>query len=315
MRARRSGSRSLAFSLALLLPLCSSSGQQKAAPTCASAEAECAALPASEAPRRLRADVEMVLVPVTVTNPAGQLVNGLGPAHFRIFEDGVEQELLHVFKEETPISVALLVDTSGSMRNQMDAAKQMAVEFLQTANPHDEFMMVEFAERARMVSRFTDRVENLQSEMAVRAANGDTALLDGVYLGATQMRSARNKRRALVLLTDGEDNHSRYNEEEVKRLLQETDAQFYAIGRFTWLGRRLMSRLVDITGGRMFHDYDPSQTTPTIWEALRNQYVLAYAPGNRTRDGAWRKIKVKVRPDPGMPPLAVYAKAGYLAPQ
>jgi len=257
----------------------------------------------------------MVLVPVTVTNPAGQLVNGLGPAHFRIFEDGVEQELLHVFKEETPISVALLVDTSGSMRNQMDAAKQMAVEFLQTANPHDEFMMVEFAERARMVSRFTDRVENLQSEMAVRAANGDTALLDGVYLGATQMRSARNKRRALVLLTDGEDNHSRYNEEEVKRLLQETDAQFYAIGRFTWLGRRLMSRLVDITGGRMFHDYDPSQTTPTIWEALRNQYVLAYAPGNRTRDGAWRKIKVKVRPDPGMPPLAVYAKAGYLAPQ
>jgi Ca-activated chloride channel family protein len=141
-------------------------------------------------------------------------------------------------------------------------------------------------------------------------------LLDAVYLAANHLRGASNRRKALVVISDGEDNHSRYSEKDVQQVLREADAQLYAIGGFGWIGYGILEKMVDMTGGRMFGGYAIEDTTSKIWAELRNQYVLVYKPQNRIRDGKWRKIEVRLRSLPrGMPKLYVNAKSGYLAPE
>lgn len=265
--------------------------------------------------RSIRVDVELVRVPVSVTDPTGRLVDGLEREDFRLFEDGVEQELVHITAEDGPISVALIFDVSGSMKKQFEAARDTAMKFLGAANKDDEFLLVQFERHARLVSTLTRRLDDLERKTLATDARGSTALLDAIYLGVSQLRYARNKRRALLLITDGEENHSRYNERDVQNLLKEADVQFYAIGKFGWLRGGLVRELADLTGGRVFTDYKMDNTAEHIWQELRNQYVLGYKSSNKARDGKWRKVKVRVRPPRGSPKLYVNAKSGYLAPE
>ena len=276
----------------------------------------------------IRTDVDLALVNVTVTDPYNRLVTGLEQDNFRVFEDNIEQEIVTFSSEDVPISIGVIFDFSGSMSNKIDKAREAALEFFKTANPQDEFFLVTFNERAELTSAFTNSVEDLQSRMLVTAPRGRTALLDAIYLGLSQMRGAHNAKRALLILSDGGDNHSRYNENDIKRLDKEADTQLYAIGIFDPLGNRnrtpeelngptLLSEITELTGGRVFaveHLNDLPDIASKIGMELRNQYVLGYKPSNHIHDARWRKIKVKLRAPKGLPPLSVYSKTGYYAP-
>jgi len=276
----------------------------------------------------LHIDVDMALVNVTVTDPYNRLVTGLDPDNFRIFEDNVEQEVTTFSAEDVPISIGVIFDFSGSMSNKVGKAREAALQFFKTANPQDEFFLVSFNERAELTSSFTNSVEDLQSRLMLTSPKGRTALLDAIYLGLSQMRGAHNAKRALLILSDGGDNHSRYNESDIKRLVKEADTQLYAIGIFDPLGSRnrtpeelkgpsLLSEITEMTGGRVFSVErleDLPDIATKIGMELRNQYVLGYRPSNKAHDARWRKIKIKLRAPRGLPPLTVYSKTGYYAP-
>jgi Ca-activated chloride channel family protein len=276
----------------------------------------------------IKVDVDLALVNVTVTDPLNRLVTGLEKENFRVYEDGVEQEVVTMSSEDVPVSIGLVFDMSGSMSDKVDKARQAAVEFMRTANPLDQFFLVSFNDRAELTSGFTSSVEELQNRMMFTASRGRTALLDAVYLGLSQMRGAHNGKRALLIISDGGDNHSRYNENDVKNFLKEADCQLYAIGIYDPIGIRsrsseelngpsLLSEMTELTGGRVFPVGNLSELpdiAAKIGMELRNQYVLGYKPSNAQRNGIWRKIKVKLKPPKGLPPLNVYAKTGYYAP-
>jgi Ca-activated chloride channel family protein len=276
----------------------------------------------------LRSDVGLALVNITVTDPYNRLVTGLDQDNFRVFEDNIEQEVLTFSSEDVPISIGVIFDFSGSMANKIGKAREAALQFFKTANPQDEFFLVTFNERAELTSTFTNSVEDLQSRMLLTAPKGRTALLDAIYLGLSQMRGAHNAKRALLILSDGGDNHSRYNENDIKRLVKEADTQLYAIGIYDPLGYRnrspeelngpsLLSEVTELTGGRVFAVENLNELpdiATKIGMELRNQYVLGYKPSNKVHDARWRKIKIKMRAPRGLPPLSIYSRTGYYAP-
>ena len=276
----------------------------------------------------LHMDVNLALVNVTVTDPRDRVVTGLEADNFRIFENNVEQEIQYFSSEDVPISIGVIFDLSGSMANKVGKAKEAALQFFKTANPQDEFFLVSFNERAELMSRFTNTVEDLQSRLLSSSTKGRTALLDGIYLGLSEMSTARNAKRALLIISDGGDNHSRYSENDIKRLVREADAQLYSVGIFDPLDSRsrtpeelngptLLSEVTELTGGRAF-DVENVNELPDIvtkiGTELRNQYIVGYRPSNKSHDARWRKIKIKLRHPKGLSPLSVYAKNGYYAP-
>lgn len=276
----------------------------------------------------IKSDIDMTLVNVTVTDPLDRLVTGLEKEHFRVFEDGIEQEVQTLSSEDVPVSIGLVFDMSGSMSDKVEKAREAAVEFMRTANPRDQFFLVSFNDRAELTSGFTTSVDELQTRMMFTSSHGRTALLDAVYLGLSQMRGAHNSKRALLIISDGGDNHSRYNENDVKNYLKEADCQLYAIGIFDPIGIRsrtteelegpsLLSEMTEMTGGRVFPVGNLGELpdiAAKIGMELRNQYVLGYKSSNPHRNGAWRKIRVKMRPPKGLPPLNVFARTGYYGP-
>lgn len=302
-------------------------GQQDARPL--SQEVKNAAPAAFVKPSQvLHVDVELALVNVVVTDPYNRLVTGLDSDNFRVFEDNVEQEIVNFSSEDVPISIGVIFDCSGSMSNKLGKAREAALEFFKTANPEDEFFLVSFNEHAELTSSFTNSVEDLQGRLMLTASKGRTALLDAIYLGLSQMRAAHNGKRALLILSDGGDNHSRYEEGDIKRLVKEANTQLYAIGIFDPLGYRsrtmeelngpsLLSEITEMTGGRVFAADNLNELpdiATKIGLELRNQYLVGYRPSNRAHDGRWRKIKIKMRAPRGLPPLSVYSKTGYYAP-
>jgi Ca-activated chloride channel family protein len=214
------------------------------------------------------------------------------------------------------------------MANKLGKAREAALQFFRTANPEDEFFLVSFNERAELLSPFTNNVEDLQSRMLSTSAKGSTALLDAIYLGLSHMKGARYAKRALLIVSDGGDNHSRYTEKDIKRLVREADTQLYSIGIFDpseyrsrtpeeLNGPTLLNEMTELTGGRAFaaeNLNDLPDIAAKIGAELRNQYVLGYKPSNRAHDARWRKIKIKLRTPKGLPPLTAYAKTGYYAP-
>ena len=276
----------------------------------------------------IQMDVNMVVVNVTVTDPYDRIVTGLDQKNFQIYDDKVEQKIETFSTEDAPISVGLIFDASGSMSDKIQKSKQAALQFFKTSNPQDEFMLINFGERPNLISGFTSKFENLQDRLLFVKSGGMTAMLDAIYLGLHEMRKATTSRKALLVISDGGDNHSRYNEGEISRAIKESDVQIYAVGIFEPTGLRgrtieeaqgpnLLAKLAEMSGGRMFSVEDADEL-PDIAEKisieLRNQYVLGYKPSNLVRDGRWRRIKVKLNPPRGLPPLQVYARTGYYAP-
>ncbi len=273
----------------------------------------------------LKTEVNLVLVPVTITDPMNRLVTGLDKENFQLFEGKDAQEIRHFSSEDAPVSIGVIFDMSGSMVSKIERAREAVIEFFKTANPQDEFFMVAFSDKPQEVSDFTSSVEDIQGKLVYTVPKGRTALLDAIYLGVSKMRQAKYQKKALLIISDGGDNHSRYTEGEIKSTVKEADVLIYAIGIYDHymatpeeaLGPALLGEIAELTGGRSFtidNPNDLADVATKIGIELRNQYVLGYRPKNPGHDGKWRKIKVKLIPPKGLPPLKVYAKTGYYAP-
>ncbi|MFB3915681.1 MAG: VWA domain-containing protein [Terriglobales bacterium] len=270
-------------------------------------------------------DVDLVLVPVTVTDPMNRLVTGLEKKNFEVLEGHQKQDVKYFSSEDAPLSLGVIFDVSGSMADKIEKSRDAVVEFFKTANPEDEFFMISFADKPVLLADFTPNIEEIQSKLVYAIPKGRTALLDAIYLGLAKMRKAKHPRKALLIISDGGDNHSRYTEGELKSLVKEADVQIYSIGIFDVFaktpeeqyGPAMLNEITQATGGRSFTIDNPNELSDVatkIGIELRNQYVLGYRPKSAAHDGKWRKIKVKLLPPKGLPPLHVYAKSGYYAP-
>jgi Ca-activated chloride channel family protein len=271
-------------------------------------------------------NVDVVLVPVTITDPMNRLVTGLEKDNFQIYEGSEKQEIRHFSSEDAPLSLGVIFDVSGSMSDKIDKSRDAVVEFFKSANPDDEFFIITFSDKPELLEDFTQNVEDIQSKLVYAAPKGRTALLDAIYLGVSRMSKAKHQKKALLIISDGGDNNSRYTENEIKDMVKEADVQIYAIGIYDTIprtveeqtGPSLLQEVTTVTGGRAFTIDNPNELADVatkIGIELRNQYVIGYRPRNLTHDGKWRKIKVKLLPPKGLPPLHVFAKTGYYAPQ
>jgi Ca-activated chloride channel family protein len=278
--------------------------------------------------QKIVVDTTLVVIPVTVTDPMNRFVLGLEKKDFSIFEDGAEQKITHFSGEDAPLSVGILFDTSGSMDLKTDTSRRAVSEFLKTMNGQDEMFLIQFSDKPEVVQEFTSSTKEIDDRMGSLKTGGLTALLDAVELGVREMKKAKNPRKALVVVSDGGDNNSRYTATDIKDIVKEADTQIYAMGVFEpnffpalsaeqVSGPRLLAQIADQTGGRAFGASEFSQL-PGIAERiaieLRNQYVLAYSPTNKERDGKYRKVEVKMRQQKGLPALKARWRLGYYAP-
>jgi len=268
----------------------------------------------------LRADIRLVLIPVTVTDPFGAPFLGLSASSFRVLENGVAQEVKYFSTEDAPISVGIVFDTSRSMEDKLQQSREAVARFLGVANPADEFFLVEFSDAPRIRSRFTRDAAYIQSSLMGIKPENWTALLDAVYLSMRQMRHAIHPRKALLVLSDGGDNHSRYSESEIRAAVREGDVCIYSIAFTSRTAlnthARLLKELSDETGGLSLKVQKPSELPDAIEkisDAIRNQYVLGYV-SNNPDNGLYRKIQVKLDPPADAPRLRPSWRNGYYAP-
>jgi Ca-activated chloride channel family protein len=284
----------------------------------------------AEEPRprtNLRIDTNLVLVPVTVCDPLNRPVTGLEKEHFRVFEDKIEQTITHFSMDDEPVAVGLVFDVSGSMGPKLVKSREAAAAFFKTANPEDEFFLIEFNDSPRLSVPLTTNVEEIQNRLTFSQSKGRTALLDAIMLALTEMRRSKKNRKALLIISDGGDNSSRYTENEVRNVVRENDTLIYAIGVFEGGGGRmrtpeeaagpgLLSELCEQTGGRHL----PAETSELpdisakIGVELRNRYVLGFVPQKQLRDGRYHMLQVRVVPPKGLPTLRAFYRRGYNAP-
>jgi Ca-activated chloride channel homolog len=276
----------------------------------------------------IRVDSTLVLIPVTVTDPLNRFVTGLEKENFKLLEDKQPQEITQFSSEDAPLSVGVVFDCSGSMGHKLDKSRQAVAQFFKLANPEDEFFLVQFNDSANLIQAFTRNLEEIQNKLAFTQSKGRTALLDAVYMAVHEMKKAKNPRKALLLISDGGDNSSRYSEAEIKALVKEADVQIYAIGIYESASSRsrtpeetsgpaLLTEIAEQTGGRQYQVDDLNElpdVAAKIGVELRNQYILGYSPKNLTRDGKYRRVQVKLVQPHGMPLLRSFWKQGYYAP-
>ncbi|MBX9601510.1 MAG: VWA domain-containing protein [Bryobacteraceae bacterium] len=268
---------------------------------------------------RLRVDSNLVLIPVSVTDPLFRPLEGLSRGHFEVLEDGVPQEIAQVSLDDSPVSVGLVLDASGSIGKQLDTSRDYVRQFLRFSNDQDEYFLIKFADRPELASRFTTQPDDLLGKLFFAKAEGGTAFLDAVYLAMNQMRTARNGRRVILVISDGADNCSRYSRTEVFQMARESDVQVYTVGVFaheTW-GARMLERLAEETGGRYYRVTrrdDLGGIAERIGNEIRREYVIGYHSANRGRDGKYRQVRVKVTPPAGSPKPRVSHRTGYYAP-
>jgi Ca-activated chloride channel homolog len=274
--------------------------------------------------------VNLVTVQVTVTDALNHAVTGLRKEDFALYEGHTRQEIRYFSEEDAPISVGLILDLSKSMANKVETVRAAVEEFFQNANPDDDYFVIAVSSRPKLIASSTRSIHAIETQLGAAVPDGNTALLDAIYLGMEQMRTARYQRHALLIISDGGDNNSRYKLKEIKSILRESDVAVYAIGLFDtalfktfeeYMGRKWLGEITDATGGRTIPVDNLSRLPETAaaisWE-LRNQYVLGYKPTGLVADGRWRKIKVTVVARgntlvSNAPRLQAYYKKGYSA--
>ncbi len=284
-----------------------------------------AALATSRRDARIRVDVNLVLVPATVTDPMNRLVTGLERENFEVFDNNIGQVIKSFSTEDEPVTIGIVFDLSGSMGSKFMRARKALSEFLRTSNPLDEFFVVGFNDKPAVIVDYTSDVDDVEARMVMLKPENRTALIDAVYLAVNKLRQAKYERKALLIISDGGDNRSRYTEGELRRAVRESDVQIYSMGIFDQyaptteeqLGPLLLTDVSEMTGGRMFRVSDVGDLgdiAARISAELRNEYVIGYRPSEVKRDGNWRKLKIRLVPPPGLPPLTVHNRQGYYAP-
>jgi Ca-activated chloride channel family protein len=281
-----------------------------------------------EAEYKLHVETSLVLIPVTVTDAGNRFVLGLEKGDFHLTEDGVEQTVAHFSGEDAPLSVGLVFDESGSMDYKLRTAQQAVTQFLKTMNSNDEAFLIEFSDAARLSVGFTSHTDEIQTALKNAQPGGLTAMFDAINMAVHEMKKAKNSRKAIVIISDGGDNHSQYTSSQIESLVREADVQIYAMGVFEpslsfglskeeVSGPKLLSEITTQTGGRAFAaavTSDLPSVAARIAIELRNQYVLGYYPKNQAKDGKFRHVEVKLTQPHGVSPLKAHWRLGYYGP-
>jgi VWFA-related protein len=264
----------------------------------------------------VRVDTNLVLIPVSVTDPLGRPVAGLEKQHFKIADNKAPQTISTFSMDDGPVALGLVFDTSDSMGAVLAQARRAAALFVKLANPGDQFLLVEFDSAPRMTVPLTDDLAHIQYELTFNQARGSTAFIDGIYMAMHEIKKSKHERKALIVVSDGGENNSRYTTGELKTVMQESEVLIYTVviqGRDA--NPYLMKGIAEETGGRMFMDNSSLPDIATkISIDLRNRYVLGYVPTNYSRDGLYHKVDVVMTPPKGLINLKTHWRRGYYAP-
>jgi VWFA-related protein len=274
-------------------------------------------------PANIRVNSNLVLIPVTVNDPLNRPVSGLEKENFKLLDEKVQQTITTFAMDDEPIAAGLVFDTSGSMGDKLQRSRMAASVFFKIADADDEFFLVEFDSKPRLVVPLTKDTGRIEEELTFSRSKGSTALLDAIYMALQEMRKSKKNKKALLIISDGGDNNSRYTVKEVRTLIQESDVLIYAIGVFGGGstpeeagGPQLLSQIAEQTGGRMF--YANAAELPDVAKKigieLRNRYILGFAPTNQVHDGKYHHVVVTVIPPRGLPKLQAHWRTGYNAP-
>ena len=285
-------------------------------------------LSAAKSGANIRVNSILVQVPVSVVDPNNRPVTGLEKEHFKVLDEKVEQTITQFSMDDAPVDVGLVFDASGSMGPKLRRSRMAATAFFQTANPEDQFFLVTFADNPRLVTHLGADFADIQNQLTFTGSHGRTALLDAIALAMHEIKKSTKERKALLIISDGGDNSSRYTEGEIRNMVRESDVLIYAIGIFEpGAGRDrspeeaggpgLLNDLAEMTGGREFEVNDLAEmpdVAAKIGIELRNRYVLGYRPAAQSRDGKYHHVQVKLVPPKGLPALKAYWRPGYYAP-
>ncbi|MEQ1643242.1 MAG: VWA domain-containing protein [Pyrinomonadaceae bacterium] len=275
---------------------------------------------------RIRVKTDLVSLTLTVTDPYGRYVSGLSKSAFTIIDNNQEQEITYFSDADAPVSVGILFDVSGSMSGEKISKARKALErFIGTSHPSDEYFLIAFNNRAQLLMDRTRDGEALLRKLTLVKPKENTALYDAVYLGVERVTRGTHQKRAMLIISDGQDNASRYNFGEVRRLMKESDVVTYSVGimdradsasSLGMQGQAFLDELSSVTGGKSFYpqtDIEMDEIFERIALELRNQYSIGYIPKDFQPDGKWRKVKVKIKPPRGLPRLTVRSREGYYA--
>ena len=285
--------------------------------------------PARASSGNLRIDSNLVLVPVTVSDHSNRPIVGLEKDQFRVFDDKVEQTVTHFAMDDEPLAIGLVFDTSGSMGGKLKRSRQAAAEFFKTANPQDEFFLVTFSDRPKLAVPLTSNTDEIQNRLTFTGSKGSTALIDAIYMAVSELKKSSKTRKAILVISDGGDNASRYSENEIKSLVRESDVLIYGIGIFEPYGSRgrsieelagptLLGEIAEETGGREIavdNPRDIPDVAAKIGLELRNRYVLGFSPSDQQRDGRYHRLRVQLVQPRGLHKLQAHWRLGYYAPE
>jgi len=281
------------------------------------------AQPAPQSEAIVRADKNLVLVPISVIDERDRPVTGLERNHFRVFDNRVEQTIESFSREDEPLAVGIVFDTSGSMGGKLRRSRLAVKAFLDTANPDDQFLLVEFSNHPTITIPLTNDPNEIENRLVLSEAKGSTALLDAIYVGLSEIKKSNKARKALLIISDGGENHSRYRYREIEKFVSESDVLIYSLGIFDSAGTpeelggpSLLSWIAEQTGGRAYSVYerDLPDIAGKIGSELRNRYVLGFSPRGQPCDGRYHRLQVKMVRTHGLPPLLPSWRLGYFAP-
>ena len=274
----------------------------------------------------VKVQVDLVTLTLTVTDYYGRLVSGLTKDAFTIFDDNEEQEIVFFSDADAPVSLGILFDISGSMSGEKIAKARNALErFINTSHPNDEYFLIAFNSRAQLLLDRTRDGDAVLQKLTLVEPKNNTALYDACYLGIERVTRGAHPKKALLVISDGQDNSSRYNFKEVRRLMKESDVVIYTVGILDgrdagsmegMQGQAFLDELSSVTGGKSFYpqtNVELDEIFERIALELRHQYTIGYNPKNFQPDGKWHKIKTKVKPPRGLPRLSVRSREGYYA--
>jgi Ca-activated chloride channel family protein len=272
----------------------------------------------------VRAESHLVLIPITVTDRNGKAITDLQPEHFRVHDESEPRPVLSVVREEAPVSMGIVMDLSGSMADKIPQTVGAVRAITDIAEEGDEGFLITFSDRPVLRTPLTGDVKSLASGMAFVKVDGATALVDAIYMGLHESRRSRNPRKALVVVSDGGDNNSRYSESELVSRALESDVQIYSIGiaenlrsREERSGAYLLEKLSAVTGGLHFTIRNPKElpaVAEKIAQAMKSLYVLSYKPPESLQPGKWRKVRVSLAVASPRS-FRVVAKSGYFSPE
>jgi Ca-activated chloride channel homolog len=277
-------------------------------------------------------DVQLVQLPVSVLDKDGHPVSGLQKDNFEVFEDGVSQEISLFKHEDIPLSIGLVIDNSASMHNKRERVNSAALTFVRESNPEDETFIVDFDDGVYLERDFTGNINDLVAALSHLDTRGETALYDALYLSAEHLNEGTRDKKTILLITDGEDNKSKYSLEKVLAKLRESKTTVYTIGLLeennskggffrkspAGKAREVLERFAQTTGGRAYFPKSVDEVEGLcrrIAHDIRNHYTLGYTASNAKQDGSWRRITVRVNPPRGISNITVRTKEGYYAPK